>query len=309
MGLFIKALNCTIFVLNYNHMKKQLLAIIISFISMAMLNAQDLDDDTVFFDCIEHNLCYSIVNNNDVELKATTLKNNESGRVIFIPDSISIKGRRYRVASIADNAFRNCMAVDSVFMAEGISTIGASAFENCGNLKYVVIPEGVVSLGENSFKGCSLLAKMSLPYSVSFIGNFTFADCTSLTSLSFSAQVETVGPSVFRGCSSLKTINVDEQNPYMTSVDGVLYNKVVNMLICCPDARTTALVLPKSVSFISWPFSKEMKLMCLSCYSETPPVVNATWPEQLPATLFVPKRFVSVYEQHAFWARFVIRPY
>ena len=48
----------------------------------------------------------------------------------------------------------------------------------------------------------------------------------------------------------LQAIHVAEDNPYYTTIDGVLYDKKVERLIACPQAKTDTLVLPKTVKKI-----------------------------------------------------------
>ena len=48
----------------------------------------------------------------------------------------------------------------------------------------------------------------------------------------------------------LESISVAEDNPYYTTIAGVLYDKQVNTLLCCPPGKKGALTLPKTVKQI-----------------------------------------------------------
>ena len=50
--------------------------------------------------------------------------------------------------------------------------------------------------------------------------------------------------------NQLQSIEVHANNPYYTSVDGILYNKELTTLISCPTNRTS-LSLPKTVTTIA----------------------------------------------------------
>ena len=55
----------------------------------------------------------------------------------------------------------------------------------------------------------------------------------------------------FYGCTSLESIEVDEANPSMCSVDGVLFNKDRTRLYCYPaGARNESYSVPQSVTWL-----------------------------------------------------------
>lgn len=298
-------------------MNKRLLSLFLLLVPFVALCAGNFDDEAIYHDYVDGYLCYSVLdkNTNEIQVSGTTLKVEQEIKKDFvqynveIPDSVSFGGVTYRVTTIANNAFRGCSNLLSLKVGRAISYIGNSSFENCANLANVFFTEGLSYIGENAFSGCSNLQSVNLPKSVAYVGKGAFRRCSKLVALSFSAYVNELDPSVFEGCSNLENIWVDEKNPNMLSVDGVLYNKVQTILICCPDARQSALIIPRSVAFISWPFSPSCKLSCISCSSEIPPVASFVNNNQFKVSLFVPKRLTSAYQQDAFWSSFVIRPF
>jgi hypothetical protein len=42
----------------------------------------------------------------------------------------------------------------SVYLQDGVTTIGERAFADCGNLRSIRIPASVTSIAENAFEGC-----------------------------------------------------------------------------------------------------------------------------------------------------------
>ncbi|MDR0920167.1 MAG: leucine-rich repeat protein, partial [Oscillospiraceae bacterium] len=99
---------------------------------------------------------------------------------LVIPDTI----QGQEVVGIA-NAFTNKLALKSVIIPEGVTSIGDSAFTGCTSLETVVIPEGVISIGNNAFAQCLSLKTVVIPESVTSIGGDAFGACIALTKMVF----------------------------------------------------------------------------------------------------------------------------
>jgi len=84
---------------------------------------------------------------------------------------------------------------------------------------------------------------------VTIIGGGAFDGCTSLTSVTIPDSVTSIERDAFYGCTSLTSINVSKQNPDYTSIDGILYDKEVTTLICCPAGKSS-ITIPDSVTTI-----------------------------------------------------------
>jgi len=91
------------------------------------------------------------------------------------------------------------------------------------------------------------ITSIVLPDSMTEIKGRTFFDCTSLENVSISRSISTISNSAFEGCSSLTEINVDSNNPYYSSIDGVLFDKAKNVLVFCPAFKTGDYEIPSSV--------------------------------------------------------------
>ena len=61
-------------------------------------------------------------------------------------------------------------------------------------------------------------------------------------------SVTTIGKHVFSDCDSLTSINVEKNNKYFSSQDGILFNKDKSKLLCYPCGKKEELyIIPDSV--------------------------------------------------------------
>ena len=183
---------------------------------------------------------------------------------ITIPDS---------VISIGLMAFLNCTSLGSVTIPDSVTSIDIDAFEGCTSLtsinveknninysslsgvlfdrsqnelicypagkndKIYEIPKGVASIGGGAFSSCASLTGVTIPNSVTSIGDSAFIDCNSLTNITIPDGVISIGDHAFSYCKSLISINVEENNINYFSVNGVLFNRNKNELICYPAGK------------------------------------------------------------------------
>ena len=190
-----------------------------------------------------------------------------SGGDVTIP--MEIEG--LPVKSIADHAFWGCTTLTGVTINGNLETINEYAFFGCESLTTVTFPDSVWYIGGWAFSGCTSLTNLTLPDSSGLFGGYAFSGCTSLQSVYIPASWTEL-EAVFIGCTSLEEITVDADNPTYKSIDGVVYDKDVKILVCCPGAKTeidipdtvesielyafygckslTSVTLPDSVTFI-----------------------------------------------------------
>ena len=177
------------------------------------------------------------------------------------------------VTSIGYNAFYGCSSLISVNISDLVAWFnisfsidvyygGSSCHSN--PLQYakklylngelvtdLVIPEGVNLIQSYAFHGCSSLTSIIIPQSVTSIGSNAFHGCSSLTSITIPQSVTSIGSDAFYGCTGLMLIDVDKDNQNYASIDGVLYDKNITNLICCPGAvGKTSIEIPKNVTSI-----------------------------------------------------------
>ncbi|MBA9086887.1 hypothetical protein FHR92_003367 [Fontibacillus solani] len=116
----------------------------------------------------------------------------------------------------------------SVHIPEGVTTIGEAAFHFCENLEYVNIPKSMMHIGRNAFDKCNRLQTITIPSDTISIGEAAFCN------------------------KGLQSIEVDENNPYYSSEDGILFNKDKTTLLAYPSQRKRPFYLvPSSVTEIA----------------------------------------------------------
>ncbi len=159
-----------------------------------------------------------------------------------IPDSVT--------EEIGYGVFSGCTGLTSVTIPDSVTTIGNSAFSGCTGLTSVTIPDSVTTIGHLAFYKCTGLTSITIPDSVTTIEWGLFFGCTGLTSVTIGGGVTKIDDSAFEGCSGLKEINVNENNEIYKSVDGVLFNKDMTVLLTCPSGKEGSYIIPDSVVVI-----------------------------------------------------------
>ena len=193
------------------------------------------------------------------------------------------------VTSIPDSAFSNCESLTNITIPDSVTSIGAFSFDHCVSLTNInvdpnneyyksidgvlyskdektlirypegkedssfIVPNSVTRVGDCSFPYCESLTSIEIPNSVTSIGNCAFFECINLTSIVIPDSVTFIGADVFHLCYELMNINVDPNNEYYKSIDGVLYSKDGKTLIQYPIGKEdTSFVIPSGVTNIDW---------------------------------------------------------
>ena len=154
---------------------------------------------------------------------AYPLRNLDMGKAIFTDGDI-----------LPDFGFHT--QLESIILPQGIKSIVEeydfdSALSDSKKLRTVVFSKGIKSVG--GLRGCTKLKKVVFPDTVEEISNYAFSDCTVLSELRIPASVKHLDATAFT-YSGIKEFEIDEQNPYYTVVDGVIFSKDLKTLVAFP---------------------------------------------------------------------------
>lgn len=137
------------------------------------------------------------------------------------------------IKEIGENAFFNCIALETITVPASVETIGTNMATNSkwkknqleekeeivvNNILIAVrpeiteyqIPQGTKKIASGVFYGNTQLQKVTIPDSVEWIGNYAFSGCSSLTELVIPKAVKNIGYGAFANCENL-TLTVPEQ--------------------------------------------------------------------------------------------------
>ncbi|MBR3968748.1 MAG: leucine-rich repeat protein [Clostridia bacterium] len=129
---------------------------------------------------------------------------------------------------------------------------GAIIIDCSSDEKVVTVP---TAIGDYTVIGITGLGcgaeEIIIPDGITSISDEIFYDCYNLKKVTIGADVLLLRNSMFNCCPSLEQIVVSQNNPYYTSVDGIVYNKDVTKMLAIPRAKTTAHVVPETVTDIN----------------------------------------------------------
>ncbi len=184
---------------------------------------------------------------------------------------------------ILEGALAFCSSLTSIDIPEGILEIGNTAFANCEKLEKVNLPNSLLSICSDSFYGVPYsiykdnngdlylgnseneylvcykfkqrsgftASNISLHPKTQIIANYAVVYNPMLKTLNLPSTLKTIGKGNFDNCGRLENV-VLEDNPYLTLVDGVVYNKDVTKLLLFPNAlKNKKWMVPETLKEIS----------------------------------------------------------
>jgi hypothetical protein len=115
----------------------------------------------------------------------------------------------------------------------------------------VYLPEGITTIGHMAFAG-SKMEILHIPHGVTTIEREAISDCDYLKKIYLPDTVKELPFSQYKPFLSLQEFIVDDNNPFLSSCDGVLFNKGQTQLIRFPEShKATHYVVPKTVTSIA----------------------------------------------------------
>lgn len=154
---------------------------------------------------------------------------------LAIPPKVKHKDIVYTIVGVNAKAFSNAVKLTSVIFPASISFIGDFAFEGCVSLNKIVF-NSKVKVGEGAFFKCDKIQDVTIGNDWTEINLRMFSWSDSLISISIPEKIGKIKN--LKALKYLQTISVDSNNVKFSSHNGVLYNKLGNILYACPRAYT-----------------------------------------------------------------------
>ena len=118
------------------------------------------------------------------------------------------------VHKIEESAFENCVHLEEIELAEGMTTIPYQSFFGASGLKEIKIPESVTTIEENAFYKCSSMSMIYLPSTLTTIEDSAF----------FGA--ENLGTVIYKGSKeAFEKINILGNNEELLSANIYFYSE------------------------------------------------------------------------------------
>ena len=177
-----------------------------------------------------------------------------------------------------ESPFDHNSNIKSLIIENGVTSIGVFAFYGCESLTSVTIPDSVTSIGRMAFyytayyndesnwnNGVLYISDCLININDDFdsttdyiikdgtriIADSAFYNSENLISVTIPDSVTSIDESAFENCTRLASIDVEKDNSYYSSQDGVLFNKDKTELIQYPAGnKRTTYDIPNSVKSI-----------------------------------------------------------
>jgi len=153
------------------------------------------------------------------------------------------------------------------FVPPQTKVIGLTAFSG-GSINEVVLPDGLKKIEVMAFAN-SHLSKINLPDSLEIIGDGAFAR-TELTNILIPPKVKEIFRHTFDSFK-LREIEVSPDNPFLSSTNGILFNK----------SKTKAIYAPPGLSLKTFDVPAETKEIGYCAFADATNLTSITLPSGL----------------------------
>lgn len=184
---------------------------------------------------------YFVVNNNEKlgPLYALPIADSSGGDLLSAPDKITNNNVTYT-------------KYNADLDQDVVNPIEKTEYTKDG-FTYVINDDDTVRIVECTHKGDIIIPKEIDGYAVTNLAQRLFYGMDDITSVTLPATIKAPGKFdyVFSYCYDLKAIYVDDNNPYLCAINGVLFSKDKTVLYCYPVAKPGELyITPKQTTYL-----------------------------------------------------------
>lgn len=241
------------------------------------------------------------------------------------------------ITYISQDAFRDCVGLNSISFLDNVTTISSYAFYGCTGLTHIDIPTSVTSIGSYTFCGCTNIKEnidlsnntmsalstrafessgitgFKFPQGITRIYDNCFTACTGLTEITIPDTVTSIDSNAFAQCSNLEKVKLSSGLTNIPEGCFITCSKLND--ISLPEILTiigrrafsnnvalTSLEIPENVTSIGYQaFNYCIGLQSIKFHSTTPPTIANQAFQDLPTTciIYVPAGTLSAYTSTA----------
>lgn len=148
------------------------------------------------------------------------------------------------VTEIGEETFQNEIAISSVTIPSGVTTIGKSAFADVGNGSSVTaftitFNEGLVTIGQGAFFGCRNYSTLTIPNSVTTIGSSAF-ESNKIKNLTIGSGISFIGNGAFSKREPFESITIYATTPPTIETYNVFWDDTNTCPIYVPEESVNA---------------------------------------------------------------------
>jgi len=188
------------------------------------------------------------------------------GEYAFAMDSslVSVTIKTTDLTTIPHRAFYGCVALAEITIPEGVQSLGVDAFLGCPGLVTVNLPSTLQTIGNNALSGGDIVESYNIHedntnfksidgvlYNFAMTTLIAYPNGSKNTSLTIPNSVTVLSGNIFMRALNLTDFLVDVTHPTFSSVGGVLFNKVGDVLIYCPAGKVGEYKIPDGVTTIT----------------------------------------------------------
>ena len=204
------------------------------------------------------------------------------------------------------NSANNDYSLKSVYVGNGVTSIGDEAFISCKGISSVTLSNDVTTIGSEAFWTDEGILRfnsdtdglMNIPDTVTSIGSYAFTNLNSITTLNIGSGMTSIESSVFPSMIGLTAVTIP--NTVTTIGSEAFYN--------CYSLKTV--IIPSGVNRIEGgAFIKCSGLTSITCLATTPPTMtnNNVFESTNNCPIYVPSQSVSSYKSATNWSTYASR--